>query len=561
MDRNTEYNLNGLPDINRPRSTHRYKKRHMSTFNVGDLVPFYTNILISPGDTFKLNLSMLLRLQTPIYPTMDNLWADVYFFGVPWIDLWEHTREFFGENNTGVWTQTTEYTVPAVFKHSNTAITKNSLLNHMGIPLESNTSSTRRYYGAKLAVNAYNLIWNYWFRDENLTEPVEIDLSDSTIVYSESGSTQQEKAAAGGGMLKVSKFHDYFTSALPAPQKGSAQTLPLGSTAPVIGNGKAISFTSTNGTTTIDGVNFTPNMYEYGTVGHVYSTPIGLGDSNTSSLGNDYKTIGLSTNANYSGMITDLTNAIATTINALRDITAIQHILETDARYGTRYGEILRGRYGISVSPRDLHIPEYLGGKRFPINIEAVLQTSSTDSTSPQGSAAGYSITADSSEMFTKSFNMHYVILGLICVRQDHTYSQGIPCQFTKSTKYDFFCPELANIGEQPILNKEIYVKASEGDAYFGYKQAWQEYRQEINEITGELSPIYEESLDAWHYGDEYSSEPVLGEDWISETKDFVDRTITVQSSVADQFLMDSIVDIVKVSEVPLFSIPGLNRF
>lgn len=262
---------------------------------------------------------------------------------------------------------------------------------------------------------------------------------------------------------------------------------------------------------------------------------------------------------NSSGMIADLTAATAATVNALRLAFATQRILEKDARFGTRYNEIIRGQFGVTSPNASLHVPEYLGGNRIPINIETVLQNSSTDTTSPLGQTGAFSVSFDINEDFTKSFDEHCVLIGLCCIRADHTYQQGLARMWTRRKRLDYYYPSLAHIGNQPIYNYEIYAQGTATDnEVFGYKEAWAEYKYKPNRISGELLSTYAQPLDAWHYGDKYDSLPVLSQNWIEEPLDFVDRTLLVQSSEANQFIADIEIKQEVAAPMPVHSIPGL---
>lgn len=558
MDRNTEYQNAGVPTLSYERSTHEDIYQHKTTFNTGQFVPFFVDPLCQPGDTYSMSTSIVLRLTTPYFPTMDNLYADIYYFYVPYTIIWNHAKEFWGENKLGAWTNTTEYKIPEI-KTTNIAVATHSILDHFGW-----RKGVTGIHGSRLALNAYFEIWNQYFRDQTVSAPIQYDMGDTDI--ENDGSTE-----TGGTMLNVYKFHDYFTSLLPEPQKGTQQTIPLGTTAPVSVFGTpttqtpGIQFqisTSSNASKWIylrdgAGINIDGNGYLLG------KTTIPNSQLDDSPTGNPLR---LNSDNRYgaSGIVglADLTNATAAAINALRLNVAIQHILERDAIYGTRLQEIYRAHWGVTM-PSDLaQIPEYLGGKRIPINMETVLQTSSTDSTSPQGNTGAFSVTADTDFSFTKSFYAHGVIIGVICVRQDHTYAQRMDAKWNKLRKFDFYWNEFKNLGYQPVLKKEIVATGTSTDEQvLGYKQPWQEYRVWTNDVTGELNPDYEYSLDAWTYVDDFENAPTYSKEFLEETPANVDRTIVVPSSQQDQFICDIACNITKVSEVPQYGIPGLMKF
>lgn len=542
MDRNTDQAYGVLDTIDRPRSTWNRTFTHKTSFNAGKLIPFYCNMDILPGTTIKNKTSVVIRMSTPLFPVMDNLYLDTFWFKCSKFWYWEHFRAMLGENDMGAWAQEIEYTEPKITTVGDTPTTVNDMLTYIGVPL-----GIKNLQVSKIAVNAYIDIWNNWFRDQNLQEPIELDKTDANVDYDGTIST-------GGGLLPVCKFHDYFTSLLPEPQKGSAITTPLGTTAPVIGNGVTLGLY--NGTTYAglkangtDGLEDSASLYG-STVGTTNST----GGQMTNLSG-----VGITTDATKSGLIADLTQATAATVNALRLAFATQRILEAQARFGTRYAEILKGIWGVTASDESLLRPEYLGGKRIPINIETVLQNSSTNETSPLGQTGAFSVTADVNEDFTKSFTKDDMIFGLCCVRADHTYQQGLPRQFTRTTKYDRFWPEFAHIGNQPVYNYEIYAQGTDEDnQVFGYKEAWQEYLYTNNRISGEMLSTYAQSLDTWHFGDDYSALPVLSNEWISEPVEYIDRCLAVQSSTSHQFIADFYVEQVVTAPIPLNRVPGL---
>lgn len=549
MDRNTEYQNAGVATLSYERSTHQDIYQHKTTFNVGQLVPFFVDTLAQPGDTYSMSTSIVLRLTTPYFPTMDNLYADIYYFYVPYTILWTHAKEFWGENKLGAWTQTIEYKIPEI-KTTNVAVTTHSILDHFGW-----RKGVKGIHGSRLALSAYFEAWNQFFRDQTVSAPIQYDMGDTDIEYD--GTTEK-----GGTMLNVYKFHDYFTSLLPEPQKGTQQTIPLGATAPVsvFGNRNPIEFS------TYDSGTFAKHVTM--TNGAINSEIDGAGwlIGNTNGTNADMREIALSHDTTYgnSGIIgiADLANATAAAINALRLKIAVQHILERDAIYGTRLQEIYRAHWGVTAPADLMQIPEYLGGKRIPINMETVLQTSSTDATSPQGNTGAFSVTADSDFSFTKSIYAHGVILGLICVRQDHTYAQRMDAKWNKLRKFDFYWNEFKNLGYQPVLKKEIFADGTSTDeTVLAYKQPWQEYRVWTNDVTGELNPDYQYSLDAWTYVDDFDNAPTYSKEFLEETPANVDRTIVVPSSEQDQFICDIACNITKVSEVPQYGIPGLMNF
>lgn len=567
MSLNNESLFSRLPDIDIPRSKFSRPCSHKTTFNSSFLVPIYCEEIL-PGDTVTMDLKSLVRMSTPIFPTMDSAYLDVSFFFVPNRLVWKHWREFCGENRSGYWTQTTEYKVPQLkvssesFEDEDMTIEKGSLADYLGFPIGVDNISF-----SALPFRAYCLIWNEFWRDQNTMPPANFSVDDTDDYYMRNSwfatypddpdnltfSDRIENALHGSCLLPVSKFHDYFTSCLPAPQRGQAVSLPLyQDKIPV----HAFNETHSTG---IAGATWPIKTYASSS-GLVYSdgvdTKIGYPADNQ--IFNFEDPVA---SFSPSNLYADVSDVAVATITELRQAFAIQRLFEIDALGGTRYRELLRAHFGVTSDDARMQVPEYLGGFRTPINIDQVLQTSSTDSTSPQGNTAAYSMTYHGDSLFTKSFTEHGILMGLCCVRTDHTYQQGIPRQWSRTSRFDYYYPALANISEQAVLVKEIYAtgSANDNDA-FGYQQAWAEYRYSPNRVSSAFRSAYPQSLDSWHYADYYTggnSRFVLNAEWLAETKANIDRTLAVNSSVEDQFIADFYFDCDYVRPMPLYSTPG----
>lgn len=543
MSRNTDNHFGLAPMKSIGRSSFKRPCTHSTTFNTGEIIPFYAEEVL-PGDTCKMKTSALIRMTTPINPVMDNAWLDTYYFFVPRRLVWEHWEEFMGENKTDAWTQTTEYTIPQVTSPEG-GWTKGTIAEKILGNMKRTESVDACYF------RAYALIFNEWFRNENLTEPAEVPKGDATTSGS-NGTDYVVDLVKGGMPAKAVKYADYFTRALPEPQKGPDVYLPLGATAPVIGNGMTMGLTQGNninaGLKVING-DLSATAAEYGS---------NIGTASTTGSPLSAKTLGLTSDPKKSGLYADLSLADGATINQLRQAFAVQRMYEVDARGGTRYTEILRAHFGVVSPDSRLQRPEYLGGKRTPINITQVIQQSATNDTSPQGTTAAYSLTIDVHEDFTKSFTEHGIILGLCVIRTEHTYQQGLERKFSRKDRTDFYFPELSNIGEQAILNKELYVQGTaEDDEVFGYQEAWAEYRYGINKVTGELNSDYDTPLDSWTYADDYNALPRLGDEWIRETDQNVARTLAIQNQ--DQWIANFYFDQTWIRPMPIYSIPQLT--
>ena len=559
--RNAQSRFATNPSIDIKRSTFFQKYGIKTSFNAGKLIPLDWQEVL-PGDTFSVDMACVVRMSTPIHPIMDDIWLDTYFFFVPARLCWSHWKEFMGENTSGAWEQETEYEIPQITAPASTGWTKGTIMDYMGVPTQIPNLSVNH-----LPARAYVLTWNEWFRDENLQDPAYIDLGDTTTTGS-NGSTYVTDAIKGGMPLPVNKYHDYFTSALPAPQKGPDVLLPIGETAPVIGNGKALglsingvsplypyanyTYSSTNTTTPYAAMGITSqNKMPDQTLPNTVTSP-------ESSKPNNMLALGITNKAENSGMIADLSQATASSINAIRMAFQLQKAFEKDARGGTRYVEMIKAHFGVTSPDARQQRPEYLGGSRMPININQVVQTSSTDNTSPQGNTAAYSLTGYKGNGYTKSFTEHGFVLTLVAVRTTHTYQQGLEKKWSRQKRFDYYLPVFANIGEQPILNKEIYAQGTTEDTeVFGYQEAWAEYRYVPNRVSGAMRSNYAQTLDSWHLADDYTSLPILGSSWIQETQVNIDRTLAVQSSNEDQFFGDFYFVNKATRPMPMFSIPG----
>lgn len=539
MNRETESHFSYLPEVNIRRSSFKRPHTHKTSMSAGMLYPIYVDSDIVPGDTVKMDMGSLIRMQTPLFPVMDQAYMDVAWFFVPHRLVWTHFKEFWGENNTTHWEQPVEYTIPQITAPASTGWIKGTLADYMGMPIGVPGISVNH-----LPFRAYCQIWNDWWRDENLKDPTMITLDETTVTGVNSG-TYEQYAEAGGPLLKAAKFKDFFTSALPSPQKGPSVNLPLGKTAPIIG---AEPTTVTGYTTDNTLLDERIAIYRNGSWPSIWKD----GDPTTGIP--DKQQIALAA---------DLSNAIGATINQLRESFAIQAFYEAQASGGSRYVEFCKAIFGVTSPDARLQRSEYLGGQRISINMDQVLQTSATDATSPQGNTAAFSCTVSTGNMFTHSFTEHGTLMCLAVIRTDHTYQQGIEMQWLRKKKFDFYIPQMANLGEEMIPNACIYATGTSTDEQaFGYQERWAEYKYKPSRISGCLRSTYAQATDFMHYGDEYATLPTLSSGWIDETVANIDRTIAVPSTTEDQFFCDFYFDGTYVRPMPVYSTPAtLSHF
>lgn len=524
-----------VPRADIPRSSFAIETSHKTTFDAGYLVPVYVDEVL-PGDTFNLKMTAFARLSTPLFPVMDNLHLDSFFFFVPNRLVWENWQKFMGEqNNPG---DSIDYIIPQSVSPDSGYLT-NSLQDYMGLPTVNQVATGENISHSALHLRAYNLIWNQWFRDQNLQDSVPVPMDDGPDLYSDYT------------LLRRGKRHDYFTSALPWPQKGDPVSIPLGTTAPVISDGNPFYINTGD--------------YKFSQVvkGSDWGSALRPGGDAYGTLDNNVAfKWGPAPSTGGTGLIADLSDATAATINALRESFQVQRLLERDARGGTRYTEIIRSHFGVISPDARLQRPEYLGGGSTPIIINPVAQTSGTGltgGTSPLGNLAGVGTALASNHGFTQSFTEHGVIIGMVSIRADLNYQQGLRRMWNRKTRYDFYFPVFAHLGEQEVLNKEIYATGtSTDDQVFGYQERWAEYRYHPSQITGYFRSTAPTTLDAWHLAQKFTALPTLSHTFIQD-KPPVDRVVAIGSSAnGKQFIFDSFFQIRTARPMPLYSVPGL---
>lgn len=557
-------------NLNMPRSRFTRPQSHKTTFNAGDLIPFYIDDIL-PGDSHQIDTSYLVRTQPLVAPIMDNMWLDTFYFFVPSRLVWQHWKQFMGENTESAWIPETEYTEPQITSPEG-GWNVGTIADYLGIRTGVDNISV-----SALPFRAYALICNEFFRDENLTDPLNIPVNDSTQTGT-NGSDYVNDVANGGKPFKVARYHDYFSSALPSPQRGPDVTINLAglsdSTIPVVGNGYTLGLTNgsitsglvydSSNKTGIRTSNFGKVLGTTGGTGQPYSDGVSIGVPTATQLGD---------NLDYSGLVGDLSGVSTEsiiTIAQLRQAFAIQRFYEASARGGSRYIETIKTMFGVTSPDARLQRPEYLGGSHTAININQVVQTSQTSDDSALGDTAAYSLTTDWHSDFTRSFTEHGYIIGLACVRFENSYQQGIERFWKRKTKFDYYWPIFANLSEQAIHNSEIYAQGSQAinpdtnvpydDEVFGYQEAWAEYRYKPNRISGEMRSDYQTSLDMWHLADNYDSLPYLSDSWIREDATVLDRSLAVTSTVSAQFFGDFYVKDIATRCMPIYSIPGLTR-
>lgn len=540
MNRNSEQHYAQVPHAEIRRAKFQRDFNLLTTMNEGDLVPIYLDEVL-PADTFKINLNALVRMATPLYPVMDNAYMDFYFFFVPARLLWKHFQNLMGQNDSTFWAETTEYTTPVTTAPEG-GWNVGTLADYFGIPTGVSGLKVN-----SLPFRAYAKVWNEWFRDENLQQPVTQSMDDTTTTGSNTG-TSLSDAEAGGLPLKVCKYKDYFTSCLPSPQKATEPvTIPLTGNAPIKG------YKDEDRTNPVTGE--TNTFYSIGPAEAGQKVQVGQ-------IGADKQGLAMywGKNGSLTYLGAELGNITGATINELRQAIAVQHIFERDARTGTRYKEILKGAWGVTSPDARLDRSEYIGGHRMPINVNQVIQTSSTDSTSPQGNTGAYSMTTLSRNMCTYSATEHGYVLGLAAIRVDHSYQQGLSRLWTRNTRFSYYDPMLANLGEQAVLNQEIYAQGKPQDEeVFGYQEAWADYRYRTNMVTSEMRSTYAQTLDAWHYADKYGTLPTLSSSWIKEGTENIDRTLAVQSSNSHQFICNFYYEQAWTRPLPIYSVPGID--
>lgn len=533
VNRSTQHLFSQIPSTQIPRSVFDRSHGYKTTFNSGFLVPFYVDEVL-PGDSFKLTATLFARLATPIVPFMDNLYLETFFFFVPNRLVWDNWQKFNGEQKNP--SDSTDFLIPTV---SGTNVQNQTLWDYFGLP----TNVNKALKVNALPFRAYNLIFNEWFRDENLQESLKVPTGDGPDNLSDYA------------LVRRGKRHDYFTSCLPWPQKGPGVEISIGGMASVHASGtptfKPVSVSGSRGQlirqpNTLGGVNVVGSGFDFNDVDFAPNGYKVQGDTG-SMMHLDWLSPGLQV---------DLSSATPISINDLRQAFQIQKLYERDARGGTRYTEILRSHFGVISPDARLQRPEYLGGSSARISINPVQQTSATNDITPQGNLAAFGVVSDSFHGFSKSFVEHGYVFGFVNVRADLTYQQGLNRMWSRQGRFDFYWPVLAHLGEQAVLNKEIYAQGTaDDDKVFGYQERYAEYRYYPGQITGKFRSTDPQSLDSWHLAQKFSSLPTLSSQFIQDNPP-VERVIAVQNE--PQFLFDSYIRLKCARPMPVYSVPGL---
>lgn len=561
MARNrNQFSFSMTPTVSRARSRFDLSHTHKTTGNVGDMIPFLCQE-VYPGDTFKVDTNFVARTTTPfLKPVMDNLFADMYYFFVPSRLVWDNWEVLMGENKGGYWAESDPSPVPQFSIEGE--VSPQSLANYLALPVGLNGPDEMGGISiSDLPFRAFAMIWNDWFRDQNTQAPVNIDLSDNSyfLVPDDPSTYEWSPTMYHGNVPKINKVHDYFTSCLPAPQKGDPVELPLTGDAPVVtGLAHLDNLTNTNQTVSLC---FSPTSS-----GNLPASDRLLGLEYTQFSGQvpGYLSRAVSgttgteaTTVVPNNLWADMSNVNSATVNDLRFAFQLQKMLEQDARGGTRYTELLQSHFGVRSPDARLQRPEYLGGSRNPISIQQVTQTTGSDSnTSPLAQVGAFSLSGGSAK-FTKGFVEHGFVIGICAVRYFHTYQQGIERFWTRKNRTDFYMPVFANIGEQPVYQSELYSRAEAG-AVFGYNEAWADLRYRPNRVSGYLQSGANGSLDIWHFADNYANAPVISDAFLKETSAFVDRTLSVPSETAPNFIFDFYIKNDAIRVLPTYSFPGL---
>lgn len=559
MNRNNERHFNQIPEMKASRTRFNRDQTILTTFDSGKLIPFYVDEVL-PGDTFNVDTSAIIRMTTPKYPVMDDAFIDFYYFYCPNRILWDNFKHFMGEVEETPWTPKKNYAVPQIKIKGTEAKPlpdEKSVLDYMGVP----TKIKKGFSINALPVRAYVKIWNEFFRDENVDNAATLKTDDASVDYTFGDENwvqaAEDNAYKGGNLLPVNKFHDYFTSCLPQPQRGPEVTLPMTGNAPIrLGN--------------ING-----EYQDYaGIVEMVLSEKSTSNKPGSLIYGNSIGTSGAKKAMEFTGkerttgevgtggwMYADLASVSAATVNDLRKTIAVQQYYEALARGGSRYREQVQALWDVVISDKTVQVPEYLGGGRYHVNVNQIVQTSGqqTNNDTPIGETGAMSVTPINESSFTKSFEEHGFVIGVCCVRHNRSYQQGLERFWSRTDRLDYYVPQFANLGEQPVKKKEIMLTGDATDEEtFGYQEAWADYRMKPNRVSGKMRSNATGTLDFWHYADNYLKVPTLSQDWMEEGKAEIARTLIVQNE--PQFFGAIRVANKTTRRMPLYSVPGLYK-
>lgn len=571
MNRNVESHFSQIPNANIQRSIFDRSSGHKTSFNVGELIPFYVDEIL-PGDSVNITTSKVVRLQTLLTPIMDNVYLDTYWFFVPNRLTWNHWKQFCGENTESAWVPQTTYEIPTI-KSPAGGFEVGTIADYMGLPVNTEFKDAR--LPSALPFRAYALIADQFFRDQNLSDPLNIPFGDATQQGS-NGSNYISDVANGGKPFKVAKYHDYFTSCLPSPQRGTAPSVKIGSdfiggdfpvyakdatidksqfySSPTLNNQLRFFQSVSNG----DNVNWYANSQSLvATDTSSFVASVGSSNSNSGrpeTGGTPYAVHFYPSNL-WASVPSQSLSGSPIDINQLRLAFQFQRYLERNARGGTRYREILLAHFSVQSPDASLQIPEYLGGNRISLNVNSVSNTAQTQSDF-LGDLGANSVTSDVHGDVVKSFTEHGILMCVGCVRYNHSYTQGMERFWTRKQFTDFYLPVFANLSEQPVFSDEIYYVGN--DDVFGYQECWADYRYKPDRCSGLMRPNVSNTLASWHLADNYSAVPTLSDSWIREDKSIVDRVLAVSSANSDQVFCDLYFKSIYTRPMPMYSIPGL---